>query len=326
MKFNLIAALFILLVISVCAKGVKKGEHLMGVHFEIAAIHKNELLAEAAVDSAIFEIRRIENYMSSWKDETETARVNCMAGIEPVVVSEELYGLIKRSLRISKITNGAFDISFASINHVWKFDGSMTEVPSKEELKVSVDKIGYEDIILNDSLRTVFLKNIGMRISFGAIGKGYAANKAAALMKSMGIENGHVNASGDLMIWGLNSKGEKWRIGIADPMNRNKYISWLDVSDMAVVTSGNYEKFIEIDGQKYCHIIDPRTGWPVVGLQSVTIVCPNAELADALATSVMVLGEKLGVELINDLNGIECLIYTYDNRLIVSDGIDLTRE
>ena len=308
------------------AAGVKRGVHLMGVHFEIAAIHPSQQVAESAVDSAISEIKRIENFMSSWKDDTETSQINKMAGIAPVKVSDELFELIKRSKRISKITSGAFDISFASINKVWHFDGSMNTLPSDTSIQTSVALINYNHIVLNDSARTVYLADKGMKLGFGGIGKGYAANTAAALMKRMGISDGHVNASGDLLVWGKNTKGENWRIGIADPVNREKYISWLDVSDMAVVTSGNYEKFAEIDGKRYCHIIDPRSGWPVEGLQSVTIICANAELADALATSVMVFGEKVGCNLINQLKGVECLIYTSDNRLVVSNGIDLSQE
>ena len=325
MKRTFITFLLILTFLATYGKGVKKGLHLMGVHFELAAIHENELVAIAAVDSAIGEIQRIESFMSSWLATSETSLINEMAGIKPIKISTELYGLIKRSIRLSKITDGAFDISFASINKVWHFDGSMRALPDSSLIAQSVAKIGYRKIVLNDSLTTVFLPEKGMRIGFGAIGKGYAANQAAAVMQEMGIENGHVNASGDLLVWGLNSSGENWRIGVADPLDRNKFISWLDVSDMAVVTSGNYEKFAEIDGKQYCHIIDPRTGWPVEGLQSVTIICANTELADALATSVMVLGEKQGLDLINQLKGIDCLMYTNDKRLVVSDGIDLSQ-
>lgn len=320
----ILACLFIAATIN--AKGIKRDMHLMGVHFDVTSVDENEALAERSIDAAEAEMRRIEAVISSWDSTTQTSAVNRMAGIAPVAVSNELFQLVKRSIKVSHLTNGAFDITFASINKIWYFDGSMTKVPSADSVVASVSRIGYQKIILNDSLKTIFLSEKGMRIGFGAIGKGYAANRAKRVMMDMGIKNGNVNASGDLIAWGTNSNNEPWRIGIADPQDRAKVISWLDIGDMAVVTSGNYEKFAEIDGKRYCHIIDPRTGYPVEGVQSVTIICPDAEVADALATSVMVLGEEDGLKLINTLKDIDCLIYTSDKRLLVSDGIKIERK
>ena len=296
---------------------------LMGVRFELAAIASDSLKARQAVDTAIAEITRIEKLISSWDPQSQTSAINQMAGLQPVKVSEELFALIRRSLKISRLTRGAFDISFASLDKVWRFDGSMTALPSVEEVKASVAKVGYENILLNEQDTTVFLKVEGMKIGFGAIGKGYAANRAKAVMVSMGIENGLVNAGGDLLCWGSQENGEPWQVGIADPSDKTKIFSWLPVHDMAVVTSGNYEKFALIEGQRYAHIIDPRTGYPVQGITSVTIVCPDAELADGLATAVFVLGEKEGLHLINQLKGIECLMVNDQNELIHSENLEL---
>jgi thiamine biosynthesis lipoprotein len=301
----------------------KKVLLLMGTRFELTAVAENESDAITAIDAGIKEIQRIEVLISEWQPTTQTSEINCNAGIKPVVVDQELYDLIVRSNRISKITGGAFDISFAAADKIWKFDGSMKRMPTPEEVAASVKKIGYNKIILDPKKHSVFLKEKGMKIGFGAIGKGYAANRARDIMKARGITSGVVNAAGDLIAWGKQPDGKPWYVGIADPAEKDKVFSWLTANEMAVVTSGNYEKFVEFNGKRYAHIIDPRTGYPVSGLKSVTIICPNAELSDALATAVFVLGKDEGLRLINQLKGVECLIITDQNELITSEKLHL---
>ncbi len=295
----------------------------MGTRFELAAVTTDEQLAWEAIAAGVKEIQRIEALISEWQPTSQTSEINRNAGIKPVVVDEELYELISRSNRISRITGGAFDISFAAIDKVWHFDGSMTKLPSSEEVAASVKKIGYQNIILNPADHSVFLKNKGMKIGFGAIGKGYAANRARDVMREMGIPGGVVNAAGDLTTWGRQATGESWYVGIADPAEKDKVFSWLTADDIAVVTSGNYEKYVELAGKRYSHIIDPRTGYPVSGLKSVTVVCANAELADALATAVSVLGADEGLRLVNQLKGVECLLITENNELLTSENLQL---
>jgi FAD:protein FMN transferase len=298
-------------------------EKLMGVRFEITAITTDSAIAWQGVEAAVSEINRIEKLISSWDSLSQTSAINRMAGIQPIKVSQELFALIRRSLKISRLTQGAFDISYASMDKIWQFDGTMTALPAPEQVAASVAKVGYQNIVLDEKDTTVFLKLTGMKIGFGAIGKGYAANRAKAVMVNLGIENGLVDAGGDLLCWGHQENGQPWQIGIADPAEKTNIFSWLQAGDMAVVTSGNYEKFSMIEGRRYAHIIDPRTGYPVQGIQSVTIVCPDAELADGLATAVFVMGEKEGLHLINQLKGIECLIVNDKNELIASDSLAL---
>ncbi len=295
----------------------------MGTRFELAAVSKDEQKALEAIGAGIKEIQRIEALISEWQPSSQTSAINRNAGIKPVVVDQELYDLISRSNRISDMTGGAFDISFAAIDKVWHFDGSMKSLPSPQQVAASVSKIGYKKIIQNPSDHSVFLKERGMKIGFGAIGKGYAANRARDVMREMGIQGGVVNAAGDLVTWGKQANGQSWYVGISDPEEKEKVFSWLTADNLAVVTSGNYEKFAEIEGKRYSHIIDPRTGNPVSGLKSVTIVCANAELADALATAVTVLGKEEGLYLINQLKGVECLLITDDNELITSEDLHL---
>ncbi len=304
-------------------RAYKRVLSLMGSRFEISAVAKSEQEANRAIDAGVAEITRIEKLISSWDPNSQTSKINRFAGVEPVTVSEELYNLIFRSIKVSKLTNGAFDISYAAIDKIWKFDGTMTKPPSQEQISASVSKINFEHITLNPSSQSVFLKEKGMKIGFGAIGKGYAANRAKMVMMSLGIESGVVNASGDLITWGKQETGSAWRVGIANPKNIEKVFSWLSVENMSVVTSGNYEKFFMHEGRRYSHIINPKTGYPTTGIKSVTIVCPDAELGDALATSVFVMGKQGGLQLINNLKGIECLIITDEDEIVTSENLEL---
>lgn len=295
----------------------------MGSRFDISVIADTQEDGESYVDLAVNEISRIEKLISSWDVNSQTSEINRNSGIKPVVVDEELFQLIKRAIKISKLTNGAFDISYASMDKVWRFDGSMTQMPSEEAIKKSVEKVGYQNIILNEINHSVFLKLEGMKIGFGAIGKGYAADKAKALLRKKGVNSGIINASGDLNAWGKQPDGKNWMVAIINPLNKNKVFSWLPVNNSAVVTSGNYEKYVEFDGVLYSHIIDPRTGYPSTGVLSATIFTANAELADALATSIFVMGVDVGLDFVNQLKNVECIIVDKDNKLQTSNNINL---
>lgn len=324
MKQILLPILALLLATTVHAQhAVSKDTVLMGSAFSFTAVHESPQGAWDAIVAGIEEVERIEALISSWSESSETSAINRNAGIEPVKVSQELFDLIQRSKSISSLSNGYFDISFASIDKVWKFDGSMKTVPTEEQLTASVAKINYENIVLDEVTKTVFLTEKGMRIGFGAIGKGYAAEKARIVMQHLNANSGVVNAGGDLTAWGTRPDGKDWTIGIADPTDKNNVLSYLNISNRAVVTSGNYERFVEIDGKRYCHIIDPKTGWPVKGMQSVTIITQSAEVADALATTVFVLGEEDGLRLINHLQGVECIIVNNNQEFVYSDNVQL---
>ena len=297
----------------------------MGSDFEITVVAKTQLEADKQIGIAISEISRIEALISSWKPTSETSNINKNAGVSPVQVSEELFSLIQRALQISNLTDGAFDISYASMDKLWKYDGSMTQIPSKEAIKKSVAKVGYKDIVVDPQNSTVFLKNKGMKIGFGAIGKGYAADKAKKLLISNGVSGGIINASGDINSWGSKPSGSSWQVAITNPLNKNKAFAMLPIKD-AVVTSGNYEKYVTFNSRRYSHIIDPRTGYPSQGIISVTVFAPKAELADALATSVFVMGVETGIDRINQLKAIECIIITDTGTIITSNNLTLNTQ
>ena len=295
-----------------------------------------------ASDEAIAEISRIEALLTTFNDQSQTNQINAKAGIGPVRVDAEVFALIQRSLRLSDLTQGAFDITYGSLDKkLWNFDQTMTQLPDPKTARQLVRLINYRNVRLNADESTVFLKETGMRIGFGGIGKGYAADQAKRVLREGGVEHGIVNAAGDLTTWGNQPNGQPWTIGIADPgppeeknFQRDgsrpdgfkKAFSYFAISNMAVATSGNYEKYAVINGKRYSHTIDPKTGFPVSGIKSVTIMAPNAELADALATPVMVMGVRVGLDLINQLQQIACVIIDDNDSLFTSNNIRLVTQ
>jgi FAD:protein FMN transferase len=297
---------------------------LMGNRFEITVVADDEKWATERIGEAIAEISRIERLLTTFDESSQTNLINRYAGIKPVKVDKEVFDIIQRSKRISSVTQGAFDISYGSVDKkLWNFDKNMTSLPDAATAKKLVRLINYQNILLDEDKCTVFLKEDGMRIGFGGIGKGYAAERAKLILKQKGVESGIVNAAGDLTAWGHQPNGKEWTIGIADPDATHHPFSYLSITNMAVATSGNYEKFVVIDGKKYSHTIDPKTGLPVIGIKSVTIISPNAEIADAMATPVMIMGIKVGLNIINQVKGLACVIIDDNNKIYTSKNINL---
>ncbi len=310
--------------LSVSASVHRRVYKLMGNRFEITVVAEDEKWAEERIEESVSEIRRIEKLLTTFDDSSQTNLINRNAGIRPVKVDKEVYDLIARANRISAITQGAFDISYGSVDKkLWNFDQHMTSLPDEATAKKLVRLINYRNVILNQEKQTVFLKEKGMRIGFGGIGKGYAAERAKYMLQRHGVSSGIVNAAGDLVAWGYQPDGKAWTIGIADPNARESPLSFLSITDMAVATSGNYEKFITVGGKKYSHTIDPKTGLPVTGIKSVTIICPQAEIADAMATPVMIMGVRVGLDMINQLKGISCIIIDDHDKIHTSKNIKL---
>jgi len=281
--------------------------------------------ADHCIDLAIEEIKRIEALLTTFKDDSQTNKINRAAGLQPVVVDREVFNLIQRSIKISELTQGAFDLSYGSIDKtLWNFDQTMTSLPDPLLAKKMVRLINYRNIILDSSSCSVFLKHKGMRIGFGGIGKGYAADRGKEILIDLGVKSGVVNASGDLTVWGSQIDGKPWTIGIADPDTRIPFSS-ISLKGMAIATSGNYEKFVTINGKRYSHTIDPKTGFPVSGIKSVSIISPMAELSDALATPVTVMGLKAGIDMINQMKGVACVAIDDNNKMFTSNNISIQK-
>jgi len=302
----------------------RKVLRLMGNRFEITVVSDQEQDALLKIEDAIAEISRIEKLLSTFKEESQTNLINRNAGIAPVPVDREVFEIIRRSKRISEVTQGAFDITYGSVDKkLWNFDKTMTSLPDAATAKKAVHLINYRNVILDEEKCTVFLKEKGMRIGFGGIGKGYAAERAKLILQQKGVKSGIVNAAGDLTAWGYQPNGKEWTIGIADPDSAHHPFSYLNITNMAIATSGNYEKFIMINGKKYSHTIDPKTGLPVTGIKSVTIISPNAEIADAMATPVMIMGIKVGLDMVNQVKDLACIIVDDNDQVCTSKNINL---
>jgi FAD:protein FMN transferase len=297
---------------------------LMGNRFQLSATGNSEEWAQDCIEAGIHEIRRIEKKLTTYSEESETALINKNAGIKPVMISRETFDLIERSKKISQVTQGAFDITYGSVDKsLWNFDTNIDKLPDPATAKEMTRLINYRNILMNRTDYSVMLNEKGMRIGFGGIGKGYAAERAKMIMKSKGVESGIVNASGDMTTWGLQPNGKPWTIGIADPNLKERVFSYMNITDMAVATSGNYEKFIIVDGMKYSHTINPKTGLPIRGIKSVTVLSTNAEIADAMTTPVMIMGVSAGLDMVNQVHNVEAIIIDDEDLMYVSNNIRL---
>ena len=298
--------------------------HLMGSHFTFTAVSSDDSLAWRALRAGLRETQRIDRLCSYWDSTSQVVRINRAAGVRAVVVDQEVYDLIARTLKISALSGGAFDISFASGDKIYTFDKQAhASLPDSATVRNSVRRIGWQKIKLDPVAHSVFLPEKGMRINLAGILQGYGVRRAQAIMQQMGIAGGLINGSGDVYCWGKQPDGSGWRIAIGDPARPRTVSSWLTVSDLAVVTAGNYEQYFTVNGRYYGHIINPHTGYPATGLRSVTIICPDVELADALDDAVFVLGPVEGLALINRLKGVNCTLIDDTGKTLVSRGMQL---
>lgn len=301
-----------------------RSAHLMGSHFTFTAVSSDDSLAWRAIRAGIREVGRIDRLCSYWDSTSQITQVNRAAGLRPVVVDQEVYDLIARTLKLSELSGGAFDITFAGGEKIYKFDRQEhAALPAPEVVQASVARINYKKVLLDPANHSVMLQDKGMRMNLAGILQGYGVRRAQALMKQMGIQGGLINGSGDVSCWGKQADGSGWRIAIGDPAFPQSVSSWLTVSDMAVVTAGNYEQYFTVKGQYYGHIINPHTGYPATGLRSVTIICPDVELADGLDEVVFVLGPEEGLAFINRLKGVDCTLITNDGRTLASKGMQV---
>ncbi|OUJ71145.1 hypothetical protein BXP70_22645 [Hymenobacter crusticola] len=294
----------------------------MGSHFTFTAVSDDDSLAWRALRAAIRETQRIDRLCSYWYSTSQITQINRAAGLHPVVVAPEVYDLIGRTLKLSALSGGAFDITFAGGEKIYTFDRQAhAGLPDSAVVRASVRRINYHNVLLDPAQHSVMLQEPGMRLNLAGILQGYGVRRAQALMKQMGIRGGLINGSGDISCWGRQGDGSLWRIAIGDPAFPQSVSSWLTVTDVAVVTAGNYEQYFTVHGKYYGHIIDPHTGYPATGLRSVTIICPDVELADGLDEVVFVKGPEEGLAFINQLKGVDCTLITNDGRTLTSKGM-----
>jgi FAD:protein FMN transferase len=291
----------------------------MGTVIEITLIADDEEAANKASLQAFQEIKRIETLMSPWLDSSDVTRINRSAGKERVKVSPETFEVIQKAQEISELSKGGFDISIGPLTELWREARKKKIPPSIEDVKRKLDLVDFKNIGINPEGK-VLLKKEGMAIDLGGIAKGYGVDRAFDVLMSLGYKNLIVNAGGDLRVGGFKNN-QPWAIGIQDPRNPQKIMAKVSVTDTAVATSGDYEKFFIYEGKRYHHIFNPRDGFPTEGCQSVTILYKDGMTADALATAVFVLGPEKGYALCQKLDGVECLIVDKEGKIIFSPSL-----
>jgi thiamine biosynthesis lipoprotein len=286
----------------------------MGTAIEITLIGNDEEAADKEALQAFQEIKRIERLMSPWLDSSDVTRMNRSAGVEWIKVSSETEEVIKKAKEISELSEGGFDITIGPLAELWRKAREKKVPPSVEEVDEKLDLINFRNVEI-DQEGKVFLKKKGMAIDLSGIAKGYAVDRAFDVLRSLGYQNLIVNAGGDLRVGGFRNN-QPWSIGIQNPRKPQKILTRISVSDMAIATSGDYEKFFIYEGKRYHHIFNPRDGFPPDGCQSVTIVTKECITADALATAVFVLGSEKGYSLCRKLEDVDCLIVDKEGRII----------
>lgn len=271
--------------------------------------------ANLAKEAVIAEMHRINNTMSPYIPDSLLSTINTSAAEAPIKISDELFKLIERSIKISQKTKGAFDITFSSVGYL--YDYRLKQKPSSEQLEKTLPLINYQSIILDKNNNSIFFSQSGVKIDLGGIAKGLAVDNSINILKDFGVKEASVTAGGDTYVLGDNN-GKMWQIGIRHPRAESKLISILPLADTAVSTSGDYERFFIEDGKRYHHILNPKTGKSVSSVQSVTIIADNSTLADALSTSVFVLGVKQGLQLVESLNNVSAIIVDNKGKMFYS--------
>jgi len=291
---------------------------LMGTYVQITLPGTSERVKEAA-QAVVDEIKRVEDLTSCHKPSDLTA-INDASGRGPLQINEELLGLLREGLTIAGETGGTFDPTVGPLTRLWDFSAGEPRLPERSEIEKAVAKVGWKRIRIAPATGTVFLPEAGMALDLGAVAKGYALDRAAAVIRQFGLTGGLVNAGGDVLALGEKGPGKPWRVGVQDPRDGKSIIAVAALKNRVIVTSGDYERFFIKDGTRYHHILDPRTGYPAQGLRSVTIVANRGVTADAVATAVFVLGPKRGLELIETMKGVEGLVIDSDAEIRMSSG------
>ncbi|MEM9648187.1 MAG: FAD:protein FMN transferase, partial [Bacteroidota bacterium] len=282
-------------------KRFKRRSKLMGCSFELGVVMEDELEANATLDEGVREIQRIEALLSEFQENSTISKINRHSGGDPIKVESEVLMLLERSKKISHLSKGYFDITMGPLKQLYQFKNREFKFPGKRTIAKSLKKIGYHFLHLDMENRTAQLRQKDMRISLAAIGKGYAADVVCKKWRQQNLYGGYIDASGDLTAFGKDENGGAWKIGISNPDERNQSLFYVPLHNAAVATSGDYEQYFMHKGVRYSHNINPKTGWPVNGVKSVSIFSPSAELSDALATAVYAMGVEKGISFLNQL-------------------------
>ncbi len=329
--FILVASLFVL---SGCGRTglYERTELMMGTVIRVKVADRIEPASgvDRAIEKAFSRMREVDESMSLYNSNSELSRINGLGPGQMIGVSDGLLEVVRKSIEISNISSGAFDITTGPLIELWGFgkDDTAKEAPSPEQIEAILPMVNYRSIVVDEKHKRIGLEKAGMEIDLSSIAKGYAVDKAIEVLREEGIENAIVDAGGDLYCLGRGLRRAPWVIGIKDPRRPGQVIASFKLTDRACATSGDYENFFITEGRKFSHLIDPRTGRPVQnGLLSVTVLAPTCLEADGLATAIFVLGKKEGLELINNLDKTEAIIISQQGSEVLtsySEGLCLS--
>ena len=321
--FHLTFLLFIILsiypLLSHSSDLYKYHQVAMGTSIEITLQGGDEEVSQKVALQAFEEIKRIEQLMSPWIETSDVSRLNRSAGKEWVKVSLETFEVIQKSQKISGLSGGAFDITIAPLTQLWRMAREKGVPPAPEEIKNLMGLVNFKNLLVHSD-GNAYLKKKGMAIDLGGIAKGYAVDRTFETLTALGYKNLIVNAGGDLRVGGFKNN-QPWSIGIQDPRDFRKIMAKISISDSAIATSGDYEKFFIYQDRRYHHILNPKTGYPAEECQSVTILCKDGMTADGLATAVFVLGSVMGYDLCQKMKGVECLIVDREGKALMTPGL-----
>ncbi|HHT46647.1 MAG TPA: FAD:protein FMN transferase [Firmicutes bacterium] len=267
------------------------------------------------------EMKQLEGVFSSHVVGSDICRINDAAGQRPVKVRPETIFVMQKALEVAEITGGAFDPTVAPLLELWGFGADNTGVPSEKEIYETMQLVNYRAVEIDEDSSTIFLPEPGMKIDLGGIAKGYIVDQGLKIAENSSASALFVNAGGDISVAGNKPSGENWRIAIQDPFDSQKLIAVLKVKEGSIATSGGYQRFFEVDGKRYHHILDPATGYPASEVASVSILAPDTITADALSTAVFVLGLDDGMELLESLDGVEGVIIDGQGKIFASSGL-----
>ncbi len=296
----------------------------LGTVVEITLIGNNKAALEEAMAAAFARITEIEMVADRFTAESEISAINRRKAPGTIAVSADMLRMLAISRKVSDLTGGAFDVTVAPLVDLWGFDVG-GRLPAREEIERELSRVDYHRVAIDEASSTITPADGSVRLELGGIAQGYAAGEVERLIRERGIKSGVINISGDIAVIG-DKKGKPWRIGVQDPRDTGKLCAVINAKDIAIVTSGNYERCFFVDGVRYHHILDPKTGYPARGCASVTVVTPDVVLADALSTAIFVLGPEAGMKFAESQPGVEVLIVTDDGEMISSPGLSTIME
>jgi thiamine biosynthesis lipoprotein len=316
----LLAALPCVSVVALPANAGWVGEaaDMMGTRVSVELWADDEARGRGLTAEVMNEYRRIDEAMSTYKPYSEISRVNARAADAPLMISDELFRLVERSLELSRASGGAFDITYDSVGYLYDFRARRR--PTDAEIAALLPAVDYRHVVLDREERTIFFKTEGVRINLGGIAKGYVVERAAALLRERGVEHAILNAGGDTRVLG-DRRGQPWIVGIRHPRDDGEVVTKLPLVDEAISTAGDYERYFEEDGRRYHHILNPATGRPTEGILTVTVIGPDGTLTDGLDTAIFVLGAEKGLELIEAYPDYEAIIVDATGKVWYSKGL-----